>query len=73
MVLLMIMPDTLVRLFIVVSVISIEMVKVPIAALDPTIRTFIGVVVVLGPICIGLLILVLKKIEKNDPHRIRWR
>ncbi len=41
--------------------------------LDPGIKTFLLIVSIIGPTAILLLILLLKRIEKNDPNRIRWR
>ncbi len=43
------------------------------AVLDPLMKTFIEVVIVVGPLCIACVILLLKKIEKENPDRIRWR
>ena len=43
------------------------------AVLDPTIQIFIYVAAIAGPLSIAVLIFLLKKIEKNDPERIRWR
>ncbi len=43
------------------------------AILDPTIKTFIWITALLGPLSITCLILLLKKIEKADPNKIRWR
>ncbi len=43
------------------------------ASLDPTIKSFIGVVSILGPLSILGVVLLLKKIEKQNPERIRWR
>ena len=42
-------------------------------ALDPLIKTFIEVVIIIGPLSLGGVILVLKKIEKDNPDRIRWK
>ena len=42
------------------------------AVLDPAIKTFLFAVSILGPLCILLLVLFLKRIEKSDPERIRW-
>ena len=47
--------------------------RIVFAVLDPTIQTFIYVVAIAGPLSIAVLILLLKKIEKNNPDRIRWR
>jgi len=43
------------------------------ASLDPAIKTFIGIVAFLGPLAIAGLIFLLKRIEKDDPDRIRWK
>ena len=42
-------------------------------ALGPEIKVFIGVMAIAGPIAIAGLIFLLKKIEKEDPSKIRWR
>ena len=41
--------------------------------LEPLIKTFIEVVIIIGPFSIAGLILLLKKIEKDNPDRIRWK
>ena len=43
------------------------------SVLNPTIQTFMYVVAIAGPLSIAVLIFLLKKIEKNNPERIRWR
>ena len=43
------------------------------AALDPIIKTFIEVVIIIGPLSLAGVILLLKKIEKDNPDRIRWK
>ena len=43
------------------------------AGLDPATKTFIVLVAILGPLAIAGVIFKLKKIEKNDPQRIRWK
>ncbi len=43
------------------------------AVLDPAIKTFIGIVALAGPLSIAGVIFLLKKIEKTDPDRIRWK
>ncbi len=43
------------------------------SVLDPSIKIFIGVVAILGPISIAIIIFLLKLIEKKNPERIRWR
>ena len=47
--------------------------SIVLAVLNPTIQTFIYVVAIAGPLSIAVLIFLLKKIEKNNPERIRWR
>ena len=41
--------------------------------LAPLIETFIEVVIIIGPLTIAGVILLLKKIEKDNPDRIRWK
>ncbi len=43
------------------------------AVLDPLIKTFIQVVIIVGPLIILSLIFLLKRIEKVNPERIRWK
>ncbi len=43
------------------------------AVLDPLIKTFIQVVLVIGPLSLVGVVLILRKIEKNHPERIRWK
>ena len=43
------------------------------AVLGPEIKLFLIAVAVTGPLAIIALILILKRIEKIDPERIRWR
>ncbi len=43
------------------------------AVLSPEIKYFIGAMIVCGPLGIFGLILILKKIQKKNPDRIRWR
>ncbi len=47
--------------------------SIVLAVLDPTIQTFIYVVAIAVPLSIAVLIFLLKKIEKNNPEKIRWR
>ena len=53
-------------------VIGVEM-NYSFGILDPLIKTFIEVVIIVGPLSILGVILLLKKIEKDNPDRIRWR
>ena len=43
------------------------------AVLDPLIKTFIQVTLVIGPLSLVGVILLLKKIEKDNPDSIRWK
>ena len=42
------------------------------AVLDPLIKTFIQVALVIGPLSLVALVLLLRKIEQDHPDRIRW-
>tara|TARA_Y100001968_G_scaffold183133_1_gene167772 strand:+ start:42053 stop:42199 length:147 start_codon:yes stop_codon:yes gene_type:complete len=43
------------------------------AGLDPAIKTFIYLALMIGPLTITGLVFLLKKIEKENPRRIRWK
>ena len=43
------------------------------AVLDPLIKTFMQVALVIGPLSLAGLVLLLRKIEKDHPERIRWK
>ena len=43
------------------------------AVLDPAIKTFIVIVAIAGPLSIVGIIFLLKKIEQDNPERIRWK
>ena len=43
------------------------------AVLDPLIKTFMQVVLVIGTLSLVGLVLLLRKIEKDHPERIRWK
>ena len=43
------------------------------ATLGPEIKVFLGVVAIAGPVAIGFLLFIIKRIEKSNPDRIRWR
>ncbi len=43
------------------------------AVLDPLIKTFIQVSLVIGPLSLVGVVLLLGKIEKDHPERIRWK
>ena len=41
--------------------------------LDPLIKNFIQVALVIGPLSLVGVVLLLRKIEKDHPERIRWK
>ena len=65
-------PDLLPRLLIVMVTTVFEMINC-FAILDPLIKTFIQVALVIGPLCLVGVVLLLRKIEKDHPERIRWK
>ncbi len=64
--------DSLSRLFVVMADSAVEMMNL-LAVLDPLIKTFIQVSLVIGPMSLVVLIMLLKKIEIDNPDRIRWK
>ncbi len=62
-------PESLSRLLVVMAVTVVEMMNF----LDPLIITFIQVALVIGPLSLLGVVLLLRKIEKNHPERIRWK
>ena len=68
----MIPLDSQSRLFEIITILGIEIID-SFAVLDPAIKSFIGMVAIFGPLSIASLILLLKKIEKDNPDRIRWK
>ena len=65
-------PDSLSRLLVVMAVAVVEMMN-RFAVLDPLIKNFIQVALVIGPLSLVGVILILRKIEKDHPERIRWK
>ena len=65
-------PDSLSRLLVVMAAAVIEMMNC-FAVLDPLIKTFIQVALVIGPLSLVGVVLILRKIEKDHPERIRWK
>ena len=65
-------PDSLSRLL-VVMVATVNEIMNFFAVLDPLIKIFIQVALVLGPLSLVGLVLLLRKIEKDHPERIRWK
>ena len=65
-------PDSLSRLLVVMAASVVEMMNC-FAVLDPLIKTFIQVALVIGPLSVVGGVLILRKIEKDHPERIRWK
>ena len=65
-------PDSLSRLLVVVVATVVERMNF-FAVLDPLIKTFMQVALVIGPLSLVSLVLLLRKIEKDHPERIRWK
>ena len=65
-------PDSLSRLLVVMAAAVVEMMNC-FAVLDPLIKIFIQVALVFGPLSLVGVVLILKKIEKDHPERIRWK
>ncbi len=60
------------RLFIVMAATVVDMMNC-FAVLDPLIQTFIQVALIIGPLSLVGVVLLLRKIEKDHPERIRWK
>jgi hypothetical protein len=65
-------PDSLSRLLAVMVATVVEKMNF-FAVLDPLIKTFMQVALVIGPLSLVGLVLLLRKIEKDHPERIRWK
>ena len=65
-------PDSLSRLLVVMVASVVEKMNF-FAVLDPLIKTFMQVALVIGPLSLVGLVLLLRKIEKDHPERIRWK
>ena len=63
-------PDSLSRLLVVMVATVVEIMNF-FAVLDPLIKTFIQVALVIGPLSLLGVALILRKIEKDHPERIR--
>ena len=68
----MIPPDSPSRLLFVMAEAVVEMMN-GFAVVDPLIKTFIQVALVIGPLSLVGVVLILRKIEKDHPERIRWK
>ena len=65
-------PDSFSRLLVVMVATVVEKMNF-FAVLDPLIQTFMQVALVIGPLSLVGLVLLLRKIEKDHPERIRWK
>ena len=65
-------PDSLSRLLVVMVATVVEIMNF-FAILDPLIKTFMQLALVIGPLSLVGLVLLLRKIEKEHPERIRWK
>ena len=65
-------PDSFSRLLVVMVAAVVEIINF-FAVLDPLIQTFMQVALVIGPLSLVGLVLLLRKIEKDHPERIRWK
>ena len=65
-------PDLLSRLLVVMVATVVDKMNF-FAVLDPLIKTFIQVTLVIGPLSLVGVVLILRKIEKDHPERIRWK
>ena len=64
--------DSFSRLLVVMVATFVETINF-FAVLDPLIQTFVQVALVMGPLSLVGLVLLLRKIEKDHPERIRWK
>ena len=65
-------PGSLSRLLVVIAATVVERLNC-FAVLDPLIKTFIQVALVIGPLSLVGVILILREIEKDHPECIRWK
>ena len=49
------------------------MILTTLGTLGPEIKVFLAAVSIAGPVAIGILFVFIKRIEKQNPDRIRWR
>ena len=49
------------------------MILTSLAALGPEVKAVLVVFAIAGPVAIGILFFIIKRIEKENPDRIRWR
>ncbi len=43
------------------------------SVLGPEIKGLLTLFAIAGPVAIGILLFIIKRIEKENPERIRWR
>ena len=65
-------PDSVSRLLVVMAAIVVEMTNC-FSVLDPLIKNFIQVALFIGPLSLVGVVLILRRIEKDHPERIRWK
>ena len=65
-------PELLSTLLVEMTATVVEMMNC-FAVLDPLIKNFVQVLLVIGPLSLVGVVLLLKKIEKDYPERIRWK
>ena len=68
----MIPPDSFSRLLVVIVATVVEVMNF-FAVLDPLIKTFMQVALVIGPLSLVGLVWLLRKIAKDHAERIRWK
>jgi len=49
------------------------MIFIPLGVLGPEIKLVLTIFAIIGPIAIGMLFLIIKRIERRTPDKIRWR
>mgnify|MGYP007063349779 CR=1 FL=1 len=49
------------------------MISASLAVLGPEVKSLLVVFAIVGPMAIGILLFIIKRIEKENPDRIRWR
>ena len=64
--------ESLSRLLVVMAATIVDMMN-NFAVLDPLIKTFIQVALVIGPLSLVGVVLLLRRIERDHPERIRWK
>ena len=68
----LILLDTLSRFLVIIAAKFVNNMNF-FVVLDPLMKTFIQVALVIGPLSLVCVVLLLGKIEKDHPERIRWK